>query len=58
MHILGLVIVSEFFRANGWQVVLDIAPTQLSLVQALKREWLDIIGLSVVLVEQLLNCPV
>ena len=57
MHILGLVIVSEFFRSDGWQVVLDIAPTELSLVQALKREWFDMIGLSVGLVEQLPELP-
>lgn len=57
MHILGLVIVSEFFRSDGWQVVLDIAPTELSLVQALKREWFDMIGLSVGLVEQLAELP-
>lgn len=57
MHILGLVIVSEFFRSDGWQVVLDIAPTEISLVQALKREWFDMIGLSVGLVEQLPELP-
>ena len=57
MHILGLVIVAEFFRGDGWQVVLDIAPTEISLVQALKREWFDMIGLSVGLVEQLAELP-
>jgi methanogenic corrinoid protein MtbC1 len=53
MHILGLAIVSEFFRSNGWQIVVDIASTEQSLEQALKREWFDMIGLSVGLVEQL-----
>ena len=53
MHILGLAIVSEFFRSNGWQIVVDIASTEHSLEQALKREWFDMIGLSVGLVEQL-----
>jgi methanogenic corrinoid protein MtbC1 len=56
-HLLGPTIVSEFFRSDGWQVVLDIAPTELSLVQALKREWFDMIGLSVGLVEQLPELP-
>jgi methanogenic corrinoid protein MtbC1 len=57
MHILGLTIVAEFFRANGWQVVIDISPTEQSLTQVLKREWFDMIGLSVGLVEQLPDIP-
>ena len=57
MHILGLTIVAEFFRANGWQVVIDISPTEQSLAQVLKREWFDMIGLSVGLVEQLAELP-
>jgi methanogenic corrinoid protein MtbC1 len=57
MHVLGLSIVAEFFRSHGWQVVIDISPTQHSLSQALKREWFDMIGLSVGLVEQLPDMP-
>jgi len=57
MHILGLAIVSEFFRSNGWQIVVDIASTEQSLEQALKREWFDMIGLSVGLLEQLPSLP-
>jgi MerR family transcriptional regulator, light-induced transcriptional regulator len=57
MHILGLAIVAEFFRSNGWQVVVDISSTETTLAQALKREWFDMIGLSVGLVEQLHELP-
>lgn len=53
MHILGLSIVSEMFRSDGWQVVMEIASTEEELFKALRREWFDIIGLSVGLVEQL-----
>lgn len=53
MHILGLSIVSEMFRSNGWQVVMEIASTEEELFKALRREWFDMIGLSVGLVEQL-----
>ncbi len=53
MHILGLSIVSELFRSNGWQVVMEIASTEEELFKALRREWFDMIGLSVGLVEQL-----
>jgi methanogenic corrinoid protein MtbC1 len=57
MHVLGLSIVAEFFRSSGWQVVIDISPTEISLSKALKREWFDMIGLSVGLVEQLPDIP-
>ena len=57
MHVLGLTIVAEFFRNHGWHVVIDISPTEHSLVQSLKREWFDMIGLSVGLVEQLPDIP-
>ncbi|MFM7697888.1 MAG: B12-binding domain-containing protein [Limnohabitans sp.] len=53
MHILGLSIVTEMFRSDGWQVVMEIASTEEELFKALRREWFDMIGLSVGLVEQL-----
>ncbi len=52
-HILGLVMVSEFFRKEGWQVVVEIANTEKEIFQAAGNEWFDLIGLSVGLVEQL-----
>jgi methanogenic corrinoid protein MtbC1 len=52
-HILGLVMVSEFFRKEGWQVVVEIANTEKEIFQAAANEWFDLIGLSVGLVEQI-----
>jgi len=57
MHILGLSIVSEFFRNDGWHVVMELASTEQDLLQTLRREWFDVIGLSVALAEQLLGLP-
>lgn len=56
-HILGLAIVSEFFRKNGWQVVVEIANSPLELDHAVKNEWFDLIGLSVGLTEQIAALP-
>ena len=57
MHILGLSIVSELFRSDGWHVVMGLASTEKDLMQTLRREWFDVIGLSVALVEQLPQLP-
>lgn len=57
-HILGLAMVSEFFRADHWQVVVEISTSEQALVHAVAHEWFDVIGLSVGLVEQLPNIPV
>ena len=56
-HILGLAMVSEFFRAEGWQVVVEISTTEKALLHAVSHEWFDVIGLSVGLVEQLPHIP-
>jgi methanogenic corrinoid protein MtbC1 len=56
-HILGLAIVSEFFRKDGWQVVVEIAPSQVELCHAVQNEWFDLVGLSVGLVEQISGLP-
>jgi len=56
-HILGLAIVSEFFRKNGWQVVVEIANSPLELDHAVKNEWFDLVGLSVGLKEQIAALP-
>ena len=56
-HILGLAMVSEFFRGDGWQVVVEISTTENALLNAVAHEWFDVIGLSVGLVEQLPNIP-
>lgn len=56
-HILGLVMVSEFFRKEGWQVVVEIATTEKEIFQAASNEWFDLIGFSVGLVEQIPTLP-
>ena len=43
----------DFFRKEGWQVVLEVSPTARELVQAVQREWFDAIGLSVSIDAQL-----
>jgi methanogenic corrinoid protein MtbC1 len=56
-HLLGLSIVAEFFRSDGWDVVVEIAETQSALMEAVTREWFDLVGLSVGLSEQLPSLP-
>lgn len=51
-HLLGLAMVSEFFCKQGWQVTVAVADTESALLQAAGKEWYDLIGLSVGLVEQ------
>jgi methanogenic corrinoid protein MtbC1 len=56
-HLLGLTIVSEFFRKERWQVVVEISSTGLELAQAISNEWFEVVGLSVGVVEQLQDLP-
>ncbi len=56
-HVLGLSIVSEFFRKAGWQVVLEVSPSSTELCHAVKNEWFDLVGLSVALDAQLPALP-
>jgi methanogenic corrinoid protein MtbC1 len=56
-HLLGLSIVAEFFRKDGWEVVVEIADTQSALLDAIRSEWFDLVGLSVGLLEQLPSLP-
>lgn len=56
-HLLGLSIVSEFFRNAGWQVVLEISPSGAELARAVSNEWFDLVGLSVALDSQLAELP-
>jgi methanogenic corrinoid protein MtbC1 len=56
-HVLGLSIVSEFFRKAGWQVVLEVSPSSAELCHAVKNEWFDLVGLSVALDTQLSALP-
>lgn len=52
-HILGPTIVSEFFRKEGWQVVMEISPTPKELIQSVNNEWFDAVGLSISIQAQL-----
>ena len=52
-HLLGPTIVSEFFRKDGWQVVMEISPTVNELVQSVNNEWFDAVGLSISIQAQL-----
>ncbi|MCU0967915.1 MAG: cobalamin-dependent protein [Rubrivivax sp.] len=56
-HVLGLAIVSEFFRKAGWQVVLEVSPSRSELCHAVRNEWFDLVGLSVALDSQLADLP-
>lgn len=56
-HLLGLSIVSEFFRNAGWQVVLEVSPSGAELARAVGNEWFDLVGLSVALDSQLVDLP-
>jgi len=56
-HVLGLSIVSEFFRKGGWQVVMEISPSARELRRAVQNEWFDLIGLSIALETQLADLP-
>jgi MerR family transcriptional regulator, light-induced transcriptional regulator len=56
-HVLGLSIVSEFFRKAGWQVVLEVSPSRGELCRAVGNEWFDLLGISVGLESQLADLP-
>jgi methanogenic corrinoid protein MtbC1 len=56
-HLLGLSIVAEFFRKDGWEVVVEIADSQAAVLEAVGKEWFDLVGLSVGLSEQLPLLP-
>jgi methanogenic corrinoid protein MtbC1 len=46
-HTLGVAMVAEFFRRGGWDVIGDIPSNNDELVEAVAKEHLDLIGLSV-----------
>jgi methanogenic corrinoid protein MtbC1 len=46
-HILGVLMVSEFFRKEGWQVWLELGASEANLLDMLSTEWFDLVGLSV-----------
>lgn len=46
-HTLGVLMVSEFFRREGWQVWMEFSASEAQLLKAAGKDWFDIIGLSV-----------
>jgi methanogenic corrinoid protein MtbC1 len=56
-HLLGLAMVSEFFINDGWDVYVEAATTEKTLLNAIHADWFDVLGLSVGLIEQLDTLP-
>jgi methanogenic corrinoid protein MtbC1 len=56
-HLLGLSIVAELFRNDGWQVVVEIADNHSALIHTVGNEWFDLVGLSIGLSDQLPVIP-
>ncbi len=54
-HFLGPNIVANFFRKEGWQVVLEVSTSSNELIHAAENEWFDVIGISVGIQNQLLS---
>lgn len=51
-HFLGLTMVSQFFRRDGWRVVVEVTATEAMLERAIADEWFDAVGISVGHTEQ------
>jgi methanogenic corrinoid protein MtbC1 len=46
-HTFGVLMVSEFFRREGWQVWMELGSSEADLLSAVKKDWFEVIGLSV-----------
>jgi MerR family transcriptional regulator, light-induced transcriptional regulator len=46
-HTLGVLMVSEFFRREGWQVWMELGSSESKLLAAVKKDWFQVIGLSI-----------
>ncbi|MBK1711728.1 cobalamin-dependent protein [Rubrivivax gelatinosus] len=46
-HTFGLSMVAEFFRQAGWEVVCELDSRSIDPVRRLRREWFDVVGISV-----------
>ena len=46
-HTLGVMMVSELFRNEGWQVSMETRLTEQKLLKVVQGEWFDVIGISI-----------
>lgn len=46
-HIFGILVVEEFFRRSGWNVLTLPSPLRSELLQAVAQEWFGVVGLSI-----------
>ena len=46
-HTFGVLMVSEFFRKEGWQVWMELGSSESTLLEAVAKDWFEVIGLSV-----------
>ncbi len=56
-HLLGLTMIQELFASDGWDVRLELATSPADLQTAVAADWMDVLGLSVGLTEQLDRLP-
>jgi methanogenic corrinoid protein MtbC1 len=47
LHTLGVLMVSDFFRREGWQVWMELGSSQAILLAAVEKDWFQVVGLSV-----------
>ncbi len=46
-HTMGVLMLSEFFRREGWSVTREVPETHKDLLRLVETEWFDLVGLSV-----------
>lgn len=46
-HLLGLIVVADFFRRADWEVVIEIGTSEETILETIQHEWFELIGLSV-----------
>lgn len=46
-HTMGVLMLSEFFRREGWSVTREVPETHKDLLRVVETEWFDLVGLSV-----------
>jgi methanogenic corrinoid protein MtbC1 len=47
LHTLGVLMVSDFFRREGWQVWMELGSSEAILLAAVEKDWFQVVGLSV-----------